>query len=334
MDNSQELSELLRQALRFRQRVMANDAAAIKRLIEAYVAIGARLKDKIDALVAEIGALNPTQGQLVRMVRYKSLLEQIGKELSDYQVLLQFEVNQAIDFGVGAGSEHAKRLVELVARQARIQVSFHNLPKEALIQVLGLLDESGPLYRRLQQLAPQTVESVAKKIAEGVGLGYNPRKIARLINNELGQGLTTAMRTTRTAQLYAYREATRANYIANSDIVRGWYWSAQLDDRTCMSCIAQHGTFHPLNEPLNDHYNGRCAPLPAVLTLPNPIEQSGEQWFKQQSEEVQKRMMGDARWEAWKAGKFSFDKLSGQHEDTVYGQMRVERSLSELLKLQ
>jgi hypothetical protein len=46
----------------------------------------------------------------------------------------------------------------------------------------------------------------------------------------------------------------------HADVLRGWEWLAAMDERTCPSCWAQHGTIHTLDEPgPNDHPQGRCA---------------------------------------------------------------------------
>jgi hypothetical protein len=166
---------------------------------------------------------------------------------------------------------------------------------------------------------------------EGIGLGYNPRKIASIIVDALGQALTDTLRTVRTANLWAYREANRATYIANQQYLAGWVWHANLnDDRTCMSCIAMHGTVHPLDEPLDDHHNGRCAPIPLVIGRENPVE-SGVDWFENLSEAEQRSRMGAKFFEAWQDGKFKLADMPGQYDDDVYGQMRRSRTLQDLL---
>jgi len=136
----------------------------------------------------------------------------------------------------------------------------------------------------------------------------------------------------RTAQLYSYREASRATYLANSGVVEGWYWSAFHSPSTCMSCIVMDGSFHPNTETLNDHYNGRCAMIPKVKGFPPAIDKgSGQSWFKGQTPEIQKQMMGAKKWDAWKAGKFDLEDISKMVDDPVYGSMRVETSLKDLI---
>ena len=99
-----------------------------------------------------------------------------------------------------------------------------------------------------------------------------------------------------------------------------------------MSCVAQHGTVYPLDQQLNDHYNGRCAPIPHIPQFGNPVTQNGQAWFETQPEATQQSMMGSAKWQAWKDNKFAFESLSAEQETDVYGIMRTEASLKMLVK--
>jgi hypothetical protein len=197
--------------------------------------------------------------------------------------------------------------------------------------LLGFLSPNGTLYERIGKLAETNAQNVAEKILEGVSLGYNPKKIAGIIRDELGGGLTDALRMTRTVQLWSYREATRANYINNSDVIEGWIWYADLPGEPCMACIAEHGSFHTLDETLDDHYNGRCTMIPVVAGMPGIVDQTGEDWFNELPESQQRGLMGDSKYEAWKENKFEFGQLATKHSDDVYGQMTTETALKDLL---
>jgi hypothetical protein len=140
------------------------------------------------------------------------------------------------------------------------------------------------------------------------------------------------MRMTRTVQIYSYRESARANYLANNDVVSGWQWSAQLDSDTCSFCISMNGSIHDLDESLDGHYNCRCAPIPIVKGFPSVLEEgSGEQWFRDQPESVQKEMLGPGKYSAWQNGQFNFSDLGIRREDEVYGEMWNEKTLAELI---
>jgi len=63
----------------------------------------------------------------------------------------------------------------------------------------------------------------------------------------------------------------------------------------------------------------------------NKPEKGGEDWFSNLSEAQQKQMMGIEKWKAWKDGKFKLGQLSADHQDDVYGAMKSEASLKDLL---
>ena len=120
-------------------------------------------------------------------------------------------------------------------------------------------------------------------------------------------------------------------------------WFAELDDSTCLSCVFQHGTIHPVTEILMDHHRGRCAPLPITKTYkelgfegikeafdPSKM-QTGQQWFSKLPVEDQIAKMGPAKYAAWQDNAFEFSDLSVPYQDGIYGQMLREPSLVQML---
>lgn len=315
--------------------------AELERIVNAYATINRAAATQAEALAAKIQEQYlktgnaPTRAQIMRMRQYRELMETVDNELIRYQGFLGVELSSAARLSISDGERDARILMNVAAGEAGINAVFRLLNPDVIETLLGFLDPRGPLYKRIGELGGWTAEQVSNAILEGIGLGKNPRTIARwltqTIGDKLGMGLTNAMRMMRTVQLWSYREANRASFAANSDVVRGWVWHANLDGLTCASCVAMHGTVHRLDETLNDHHNGRCAALPLVIGANNPIEQSGEQWFNAQSEAKQREILGPAKYDAWKKGKITLASLSGERDDEVYGPMRGERSLKELL---
>jgi len=289
-----------------------------------------RLQDKIELLADDLGKRDLTERELLRLHHYQSLIKQVKAELNTFQTFTATTLENAATEAVGLAQNHSLRLMAASAESVGLTAQFNRLPKNAIIRLLGFLDRDGPLFDRLNKLAGSNAEHVASEIVQMVGLGMGPREIAEHIRDALGGGLTDALRMTRTVQLYSYREATRAYYVANSDVVSGWVWHAELDDNTCASCIAQHGSVHPLTETLNDHHNGRCAMVPSIGG-DNPVA-PGRDWFDSLSEAEQRSILGKGRYEAFKAGKFEFSDLSKERPDDVYGKMRSEATLKELVK--
>lgn len=317
--------------LEFRKALEKQDRRAMSRLIDAYERVYGRLKDKIELLVDAIEMDAPTTGQLVRMTRYKSLIAQVEEELTKFQAILQNEVEAIGGEAITFASRDTSRLLRAISQEYGISAAFNRLPVDAIETLLGFLAQDSPLFQRIGELAGTAAQDVANTILESVAMGKGPREIARLIRDSLGGGLTDALRMTRTVQLWSYREANRANFVANGDIINGWYWFADLPGDPCMACIAEHGTFHELDEVLDDHYNGRCAMMPAIRGLPSPIEQSGEKWFNSLSETDQQRLMGKEFYNAWKGGAFELKDMPHKVEDAVYGNMTTARPLWDLL---
>ena len=71
--------------------------------------------------------------------------------------------------------------------------------------------------------------------------------------------------------------------------------------------------------------------IPVTITNPNPDIQTGEAWFNEQDEATQRKILGPGKYDAWKAGKFEFGAVSKQVSDPVYGTMRVETPLKDLV---
>lgn len=320
-------------ARQFRDDLEALDEEALTRIVTAYARILRTLQGNIDALLMEIAEMeSPSAGRIYRLERYQRLLGQVTDEITRFQQYLRTETVSAAEISFNASDEQAKALIAELLSQAGIQAQLGNLPDDAFEALVGFLQEGSPLYQRIDMLAGTVADYVRETLLESVALGRNPRATARLIQEAFGRGLTDALRMARTAQLWASRVATQANYQNNSDILDGWVWYAQLDPSTCQSCIVQHGTIHPLTELLNDHHNGRCAMLPYIEAFGNPLDETGIEWFEKQNEAKQKQILGQGKFEAWKAGQFSLEQLSREHVDDVYGAMRVVTPLKELVK--
>lgn len=315
---------------RFRAEVDRNDQQALTRLIAAYGRMWEGLQDQIDALNMRIEKDKPTPGQLLRMGQYKALEKQIQDQLNGYVAILRNEIGDVVDLMLPMGERHNRELMsQIMAGDTRLATQFQRLDPETIKTLIGFISPDSPLYQRIQTLPEYTTKWVMDNIAEGVGLGRGPRQIADTIRDAFGRGLTDALRMTRTVQIWTYREANRASMVANGDILEGWVWKSRLVG-ACLSCVAQHGTVHPVTEIMNDHHNGRCVPIPIVKGFPPIITANGQEWFDGLPTDEQRKIMGAGRYEAYKAGKFGFDKLSTEHTDEVYGPMRVEQTLKEL----
>lgn len=343
------MPELIDAADRFRAALLAKQATATGRLVRAYGRIYRDIQADIDDLLEDLWDVDTgTYRKSVKLERLRALRKQIAAEIDKYAIYADAEMLDGAQDAISQAMSDSRNLTQLslpeVMREAGIMGQWHHLPTDAVEQMLGFLGQDSPLHGALtQRLGPEVAERVTDAMTKGVTLGWNPRRTAALVNRQFGAGLTWSMTTVRTAQIWSYREATRYSYAANPRIVKGWIWHAQLDTRTCMSCIALHGTRHPVTEALEDHHNGRCAMIPETVTYRDlgydvdtdpigPQPGAGETWFREQPESVQRQMMGPGMLDAWQGGEFAFEKLTVSYEDAVYGRMLRQATLAELVQ--
>lgn len=318
------------------------DGAVLERIARAYAAGYVRLDPKIQTLTEQIDALQKagkvTSAQIKASAAYKALMAAVASELEDYTAYLRTEITDAATVSAKVGVNSEVTLL-MAALADSLGVEVKDVPKDSILRpndktlefLAKYLDDEGALFGKIYNMSGYYAEEISAGILERVGQGMNPKVIAEWIADEYGYPLTDALRQMRTVQLYSYREAQAAVQVENADVLQGVVWDAELDDVVCMSCVALHGQVFPVGTVCDDHHNGRCAMIPWLKGEPNPIEQTGADWFSTQSESTQKSMMGDEKWQAWKDEKFTFDKLSTTYENDVFGTMRRESSLKELL---
>lgn len=335
-------------AEQFRVALLKGERASAVRLVRSYGAIWQRLQDSIAALDAEIAAKAELgkPWQATKSANLKRLQKQVEAELNRYAAVVEDEMDQGTRQAIEMAQQHAKALTQaslpgVRALDARIMANWQSLNPDAVASMLGFMAPDSPLRVGLRTEFGATVaQGVADALTEGIGMGYGPRKVAGIVRKQSGMALDSALRLSRTTQLNAYRESTRAAYVANREIVPKWRWTCAKNDRTCMSCIAMDGTEHTYDERLDDHWNGRCAMVPVPidyadlgLNVPRtvrPTPQSGAEWFEAQPEAVQRQMLGPGKYEAWKGGQFKLADLSMETSDPVWGRMRVETPLKNL----
>jgi len=179
-------------------------------------------------------------------------------------------------------------------------------------------------------------ESLGSSIADSLeqrllfelpGSPFPEQVIEDEVHRALGGGLVWATSMTAMA-LWSFYRTGNYRYRAASGI-EGWYWKAVLDLKTCPSCVALHGTWHPNSEQLNDHPRGRCVPVPARQGSWTDI--TGADWFKDRSPAEQEQILGGARFRAWQSGDIGVDDFSAESIHPVYGSIRRASSLREIL---
>lgn len=341
--SEQPVPLIIQEAERFRAALLTREAAAAGRLVRAYAQVQRRLEDAVAALLAEVGGNPMSPEQIRRMGRFRQLQAQVEDELNKYLGYVEIELRERVTAEVAAGLGEARALVgatlPAAVRGRVLSAVWNQLDTGAVETLLGFLSPGSPLSKRLTALAGDLATAISDQIVQGIALGLNPREVARLLKKTGGMGLTSALRYARTAQLWAYRESSRAAYIANGDMVGSWMWYADLrGPNVCAACIAMHGTIWPNSQPLDDHWNGRCKQVPlvnwAALGVDLPALNygpTGPDWFRMQPEARQLQILGPGRFQLYQAGQLDLSRLVKQVTDDVWGPMRTEATLHELV---
>jgi hypothetical protein len=308
--------------------------AVSARLQAAYRRTITPLQDQLGTLTTELGNAENLSAEDVRGLRtYRDLLRRIEADMNGFAAITRNELvnlqEGAVQIGLGGAFEQAQAQVS--AAQARVLAGAWLRPDPAALSALIDYAESPALRERMAAFGANAADNFADTMLALVAQGKNPRAIARTMTTWFNIPYAWADNQARTIQVYSYRAANHATYRANERILDGWLWRAALDPRTCMSCVSQHGSIHPVSETLNDHHRGRCAPVPVVkgTTWAQEVE-SGEAWFARQSPAVQRQMMGPGMFDAYQRGRLDFRDLSQPYQDGVYGTMLREATLGEL----
>lgn len=332
----------------------ALNIASTQRLVGAYQRAFTRLETMQDAVILEIANAKTagkavTQAMINRQTNYKRLLDETEAEMTRLSALTFAEIDGGQIETAQIGTDMAEALVRGVFEDlpedisASIMATFNRMPREAVEAMVGAMQEGSPLPDLLATFGADSAQSIGDALVTNLLSGRNPRAVAKAMTSTWGIPLNRAMAIARTEQLRSYRAATHASYRANAHIVKGWRWHAHMGPRTCMGCLALHGTTHTLEETLDDHVLGRCVAIPVTPSwaelglegLPDtrlPLEEGdGERWFTAQPEAVQRQMMGPGKLEAWNAGQYEFSQLAKETNDVRWGRAFVEAPLKDLV---
>lgn len=182
-------------------------------------------------------------------------------------------------------------------------------------------------------------ETARNQAVRGMVEGWNPIKTAREVRRVIeGLPISEANNMLRTLQLTSWRDATVVHQVANADMIESVIRIAVLDGRTCMACVALHGTRLQPGERVDDHWQGRCTSIVGLKGYPRQV-QTGEAWFNSLPERkplpgqpiTQEMVAGPGNLAAMKAGQVRLQDFVHRTSDPLFGMMVSEQSLKGLL---
>lgn len=325
------MSELLTIAGRFRRMLLQEERAAASQMARAYNDIWQETRRELATLNRRIEAardagLEVTESWLFEQGRLRALESQVAEQVAAFAGRLERQTTQLQEIGIDLADRQFGRSVAA----AGVEITLRRLPDQQIAQLVGFLADGSPLSRLLVELGPEAGQRMRDTLIRGVALGWNPREMERRARESQGAVLSRSLKIMRTEALRPYREYAHLNYQANSHVVRGWYWSSALQTRTCASCWAMHGTFHRLDERLDDHPNGRCTQVPAVRGFEFEM-QTGVDAFARLGADEQRAVLGEAKYDAYRTGRIGLPDLVARSESGLWGSTRREASLQEAL---
>jgi SPP1 gp7 family putative phage head morphogenesis protein len=341
------MPDVLTLALRFRSSILRREREAAVAISKAYGRAWKAIRDESQKITRQITeaqrAGKPIPASwLLQEQRLEKLQRQIKAELDNFAEFADRRIRKEQSLAVESARNESVELMEAALNKPPdIPISFTRLPKEAFQNMVGVLQNGSPLRSLLDELGPQVSAAISEALTTGIALGRSVRQIARQIRDAGGIGLTRALRISRTEVMRSYRNASHQSYKANSNVVKGWIWTSALGRRTCASCWANHGSFHTLDETLDDHPQGRCVPTPktktwAELGYPDIADtqmviEDGATRFARLSADEQRQILGDAGYRAYSAGAVSLSDFAGTRTSAEWGSTSHRRSLREIL---
>lgn len=317
----------------YRAALRQREAAAVADLSRAYAQAWQALSDEVEALatvIAEDGLTDPLT--LFHLERYQRLQAQLALVMRQLTPAVEQRILSEQAAAARLGSDAAiNQMRAVLGDEAANALALARLPDAELTQLLGFLAPGSPLRASLDRLGDAASQQVRDGLVKGMTLGAGPRQIAALTRDSFGGNLTSALRFSRTAQLYAYRGAAIEHFRAHDDVIVGVVWTAACDATCCAACWALHGQFFTLEDaPQGQHFGCRCSLSPATRGSRAEFER-GPDLFDDADAVTQERVLGPAGYRAYQSGALELRDLVGQRDDPTLGTVYQRRSLSAAL---
>lgn len=297
--------------------------------VEAWDVLAPELNLAILELLAAAKNGRVPASVVARNVRLRDTIRQARAMLDELAETTNVQVTTDVGQALLDALDHHEALIrsQLPPGQAGAGISFTRVSPEAVAAVVERTTQS---IHKFTQPLPADVERMMKQqLIRGITVGDNPRRTAgRIIKGAEGRfngGLTRALNIARTETLDAHRAATQASEKKNTAILEEWEWHAALSGRTCPSCLAMHGTRHPLTEPgPYDHPSGRCSRVTITkswkelgfnIEEPVSLTKNAEDWYNGLTPESQVAIMGKARRDLLANGDITWADLARRQEN-------------------
>lgn len=309
----------------FLRELVSRENTAARRLRDAYRTLLQPTRDVLQRWETRAS----TDADFRRLSALQELADSLEYRLGSLTELLEQETRQVAQAAIDLGLQYSEA-------STGFAVGWNTPDPAAIRRAINYLD-SAPMQQALERYGAYHAGQVTALAQTGIAAGWGPVKIAQALNSYVEEmPLADAERMMRTVSIYSYRDANLEAWRENPNVVGGWWWRSALDQRTCMACVALHGSEYGLNERFNDHHRGRCGPVPILEGRARPGAEAGQRWFESQPEWRQRQQMearpgGRALWQAYQAGAVRLPQMVGSYQNAVFGEMRTVAPLKSVV---
>lgn len=305
----------------------AQVVALTRAWVDAWDSLGPEFHEALLEVIGD-GKTRVPYSKVAKSRRLKDALRQARTTLDELAAQTRVTVTNDLASAVldAADTHLAVSRSQMPPGAAGVGINFDAMSRTALDAIVLRSTEQ---IHALSRPLPAEVERMMKReLVRAIAVGDNPRTTAsRILRGAEGQfngGLARAATIARTELLDAHRSGALTAAQQNKDLLTGWFWSASLDGRTCPSCLANHGTFHPIDEfgPI-DHHQGRCARIDKTkswrdlgfdIDEPEDAIPDAEAWFGNLTEDSQRQIMGPAKLKLLQDGDIQWADLTKRVE--------------------
>jgi SPP1 gp7 family putative phage head morphogenesis protein len=341
---------------------LPTDLSTNERLIDLYmeraldlIRLEAGTRDKvlvfIDQLerdiVAALAKVDPT-GTPDGAKQRKRLTELLGiirgtikASYRDVATLMASEIREVAD-------HEATWTGQALNTSMRVSFADAGVTREFLSTLVSdVLIQGAPTKDWWARQAGGLAERFTDQMRTGIGIGEANSKLIERARATMDVSRASAERLVRSSVQTAANTAREAMYAKNTDLIAALKWSATLDTRTTIMCLARDGHTYSCDDghaakdggppwlqgPGKLHWGCRSTSVPVLKSwrdlgidmdeVPHttrasmdgqvPAEQTFAQWLKKQSPERQDTLLGKGKAELYRAGKISVRDLLDQN---------------------
>lgn len=324
------------------------------RIVEAWARAWAELQNEWREVAMDLAAVHaatgawPSRAAILRARRVRAALADTQEAIEDVVSHIGGTVRTAT---TRLGEDAARFQADIIASQlpddttpgwvpGALEVTGYD--RDAVTRIVERSTEQ--ITSLMLPLPAQAAAAVKALLVKGVSLGDNPRTVARSIETRVGGALdgyrNRALVIARTEMLDVHREVAAMVEHDNKDLVTEWVWVASLDRRTCPSCLAMHGTRHPIAETgPDDHQQGRCARVTKTRSWrdlgfdvdePDDMIPDARAWFDSQPPAVRAAMFGRDRVKLLDSGAVGWEDLATRRTTSGWRDSYVPTPVSVL----